>query len=151
MRRRSVWPRALAISSCALAGASLAGPSGEQVVAGQVDVARQGAQTTITASNNAVIRFESFNVEAQETVRFIQPDERSRVLNQIFGSDPTRMDGSLIANGQVFIVNPSGVIFGQSARVNVGGLIAAAGSMSTQDFLADRDVLTNLSGPVENH
>jgi filamentous hemagglutinin family protein len=116
-----------------------------------VEIARQGAQTTITASNNAVIRFESFNVEAQESVRFIQPDERSRVLNQIFGSDPTRMDGSLIANGQVFIVNPSGVIFGQSARVNVGGLIAAAGSMSTQDFLANRDVLTNLSGAVENH
>jgi filamentous hemagglutinin family protein len=151
MTRRAVWLRTLAISSCALASASLAGPTGEQVVAGQVDIARQGAQTTITASNNAVIRFESFNVEAQETVRFIQPDERSRVLNQIFGSDPTRMDGSLIANGQVFIVNPSGVIFGQSARVNVGGLIAAAGSMSTQDFLADRDVLTNLSGPVENH
>ena len=151
MTRRIVWPAALALTNLALPLASLGGPTGEQVVAGQVEIARQGAQTTITASDNAVIRFESFDVEAQETVRFIQPSERSRVLNQIFGNDPTRMDGSLLANGQVFIVNPSGVIFGQSARVNVGGLIAAAGSMSTPDFLANRDVLTDLTGPVENH
>jgi hypothetical protein len=35
--------------------------------------------------------------------------------------------------------------------VNVGGLIAAAGSMSSENFLANRDILTNLTGPVENH
>ncbi len=81
----------------------------------------------------------------------MQPDARARVLNTVLGSDPTRMDGSLFANGQVFIVNPSGIVFGRSAVVNVGGLIAAAGSMSSEDFLANRDILTNLTGPVENH
>lgn len=151
MSRRNACLAALALSSLALPDASFAGPTGEQVVAGQVQVSRQGTQTTIEASNNSVIRFDSFDVGAQESVVFVQPDARSRVLNHVLGNDPTRMDGSLIANGQVFIVNPSGIIFGRSAVVNVGGLIAAAGSMSSQDFLANRDVLTNLTGPVENH
>ena len=145
--------RALLASLCAmsLAGSVTAGPRGEQVVAGQASVTREGAQTTIRASDNAVLRFESFDIGVAEGVRFIQPSERSRVLNQILGSEPTRIDGSLTANGRVFLVNPAGIVFGHAAVVNVGGLLAAAGSLSTEDFLANRDIFTSLSGPVENH
>ena len=59
-------------------------------------------------------------------------------MNRVLGQDPSRILGCLTANGQVFILNPNGVIFGQSAQVNVGGLVASSLSLSDQDFLAGR-------------
>jgi hypothetical protein len=72
------------------------------------------------------------------------------VLNRVLGTDPTQIDGSLLANGLVYIVNPAGVFFGGKAIIDVGGLIAAAGDLSDADFLAGVDHFTNLTGSVEN-
>jgi filamentous hemagglutinin family protein len=130
---------------------ALGGPEGAQVVAGNASIVRDGSTTLIRASNNAIINYNSFNIAGHETVRFLQPDAASRVLNRIQGAGPTRIDGSLLANGRVYIVNPAGVVFGQSATINVGGLFAAAGQMSDRDFLSQTDRFTNLSGNVTNH
>lgn len=128
----------------------LAGPKGEQVASGQASFSRQGSLTTITASNNSIINYKSFNIGAGETVRFIQPSATSRVLNRVTSADPTRIDGSLLSNGRVYISNSSGVYFGSKAVVNVGGIYAAAGTISNKDFLAGIDRFTDLSGQVIN-
>ncbi|MDH3212312.1 MAG: filamentous hemagglutinin N-terminal domain-containing protein, partial [Myxococcales bacterium] len=130
--------------------AGQAAPRGDRVVRGTVDVVRDGSLTQITASDGAIIDFDGFDILAHETVRFLQPSEAARVLNRVLGPDATRIDGSLIANGQVYIVNPSGVFFGGSAVVDVGRLVAAAGHLSDDDFAAGIDRFTGLSGPVEN-
>lgn len=127
-----------------------AGPEGQQVVAGSASFARQGAVTTITAANKTIINYTGFNIAGHETVRFIQPDSSSRVLNRISGGSPTQIDGSLIANGIVYIVNPAGVVFGQGSMVNVGGLHAAAASMSNTDFIRGVDRFTDAEGSVVN-
>lgn len=131
-------------------GTAMAGPEGEQVSRGSVSFVRSGGETIITASNNSVINYRSFDIAANETVRFIQPDAASRVLNRINSAAPTRIDGGLFANGRVYIVNPSGVIFGRNAVVDVAGLHAAAGRMSDADFLRGTDRFTNMSGQVIN-
>lgn len=127
---------------------ALAGPKGERVVRGQVDIARDGALTTIKASNKAIINFDSFNVAQGETVRFVQPGRNARVLNRITGPGPSEIDGALIANGRVYIVNPAGVIFGANSVVNASGLVAAGASLSDRDFLSGVDRFTNVTGPV---
>lgn len=145
--------------SAALAGAligsvcaeAIAGPEGAQVVRGQVSISRNGADTLIRAGNNSIINYRSFDIARGESVRFIQPNASSRVLNRINSAAPTRIDGSLIANGRVYMVNPAGVIFGQSAVVNVGGLYAAAGKLSNADFLRGIDRFSDLSGQVSNY
>jgi filamentous hemagglutinin family protein len=145
--------------SAALAGAligsvcakAIAGPEGAQVVRGQVSISRNGADTLIRAGNNSIINYRSFDIARGESVRFVQPNASSRVLNRINSSAPTRIDGSLLANGRVYMVNPAGVIFGQSAVVNVGGLYAAAGKLSNTDFLRGIDRFTDLSGQVSNY
>lgn len=145
--------------SAALAGAligsvcaeAIAGPEGAQVVRGQVSITRNGADTLIRAGNNSIINYRSFDIARGESVRFIQPNASSRVLNRINSAAPTRIDGSLLANGRVYMVNPAGVIFGQSAVVNVGGLYAAAGKLSNADFLRGIDRFTDLSGQVSNY
>jgi filamentous hemagglutinin family protein len=130
---------------------ALAGPDGAQVVRGNVNISRDGNTTLIRASNGAIINYNTFNIAGHETVRFLQPDAASRVLNRIQGAGPSRIDGSLLANGRVYIVNPAGVVFGKNAVVNVGGLYAAAGNMSDRDFLSRTDRFTNLQGHVANN
>lgn len=127
-----------------------AGPEGQQVVAGSATFSRNGALTTITAANKTIINYSGFNIAGHETVRFIQPDASSRVLNRINGGSPTQIDGSLIANGIVYIVNPAGVVFSQGALIDVGGLHAAAASMTNADFVRGIDRFTDAQGSVIN-
>ena len=112
-----------------------AGPTNEQVVAGEVTFVRDGNQTVIRAGDGSIINYSSFDILPHELVEFIQPGELSRVLNRITGPDPTSIQGSLLANGQVYIVNPAGVFFTAGAVVDVGGIYAAAGNISDADFL----------------
>lgn len=128
----------------------IAGPEGQQVVVGNVTFTRQGNLWVITASNGAIINYASFDLLPYETVRFIQPNQLSTVLNRINSAAPTRIDGRIEANGNVFFVNPAGVIFGAGATVNVGGLYAAAGHISNEDFTAGNLRFTGLQGRVEN-
>ncbi|MBX3364726.1 MAG: filamentous hemagglutinin N-terminal domain-containing protein [Phycisphaeraceae bacterium] len=129
---------------------ALAGPKGEKVVHGSATFDRAGEVTRITTSQKAIINYQSFNIGAGETVQFIQPSADSRVLNRIKGPDPTRIDGTLLANGHVYIVNQAGVYFGQGALVDVGQFYAAAGNITNRDFLNGVDRFT-LTGEVENH
>ena len=126
------------------------GPIGEQVVRGDVTFSRQGDLTLIEASNNSIIKYSSFDIAGQETVRFIQPGATARVLNRIDGATPTRIEGSLLANGFVYLVNPAGVYFGKNAIVDVAGIYAAGASMSNSDFLRGIDRFTHATGDVVN-
>ncbi|MBN4066473.1 filamentous hemagglutinin N-terminal domain-containing protein [Simkania negevensis] len=107
-------------------------------------------QMVIEASDNSIIHYDRFDISAQESVQFIQPDLSSRVLNRVFSADPSRIDGMLSGNGQVYLVNPSGIIFASSSVVNVGSLHAAAGSITDEDFLNRVDQFSSLSGVIES-
>ncbi|MCH8165480.1 MAG: filamentous hemagglutinin N-terminal domain-containing protein [Planctomycetes bacterium] len=127
-----------------------AGPANEQVVQGDVTFIRDGNQTIIRAGDGSIINYSSFDILPHEVVQFVQPDQLSRVLNRITGPDPTSIQGTLLANGQVYFVNPAGVFFTAGAVVDVGGIYAAAGNIADSDFLARVDYFTDLSGWVVN-
>lgn len=146
MARSTARPIVLAL----IAGSAIGQPVGEEVVAGQASFSRSGNLTEITAADNSIINYQSFNIGAGETVRFVQPGADARVLNRVLGQDPTRIDGSLISNGRVYIVNEQGVYFGSRAIVDVGAIHAAAGRMTDADFLGGIDRFTNMTGAVEN-
>ena len=149
-RARTGLARMLALATLLLPVVALAGPVGEQVVRGNVSFSRQGDLTVIRASDNSIINYQNFDIARQETVRFIQPSAAARVLNRIKGAAPTRIDGALLANGHVYIVNPAGVYFGPSAIVDVAGIHAAAGNISNEDFLAGIDRFVGVVGEVVN-
>jgi filamentous hemagglutinin family protein len=144
--RTAMTPILLAI----LAGTAMSEPEGEQVVAGQASFLRDGGLTEITAADNTIINYQSFGVGTGETVRFIQPGENARVLNRVLGQDPSHINGSLIGNGRVYIVNEAGVFFGSQAIVSVGSIHAAAGTMTDADFLGGVDRFSGLTGTIEN-
>ena len=129
---------------------AMALPQGESVAHGKASFKRDGGRMEIRASDRAVINFRGFNIDRKEAVTFVQPGATARVLNRVTDGNPTRIFGQLKANGQVMLVNPSGVFFENGSVLNVGGIVAAAGKISDQDFLAGRRRFTELSGEVNN-
>jgi filamentous hemagglutinin family protein len=133
---------ATALSLSFSAAAATAAPVGGAATSGAGSISQNGSTTTIQqTSANLSLAWKSFNVAAQETVNFLQPSASAIAINRIFDVNGSQILGRLNANGQVWLINPNGVLFGQGAQVNVGGLVAstldvgdAAVSGSTRSF-----------------
>ncbi len=165
VRRSRMRPRpllwAMALAGVAthtlgpLAGAAHAQalPAGLNVVRGQATLAQTGNQLTVTNSAGAVLNWQSFNIGAANAVRFEQPSASSKVLNRVVGANPSQIFGSLTSNGEVWLVNPYGVLFGRDARVNVGALVVSTLGIGDEAWKAGRFSLTGGAGntaPIVN-
>jgi filamentous hemagglutinin family protein len=116
---------ALLTASLHLSGLAQAAPGGAQITAGTGTVSQTGNTTTIRqTSADLFLNWQSFNVTANEVVNFIQPSATSIAVNFILGNTSSQIFGHLDANGQVWLINPNGILFGLGAQVNVGGLDA---------------------------
>jgi filamentous hemagglutinin family protein len=130
--------------SLGLSPPALAAPTDGQVVAGAGSISQAGNTTTINQnSQNLAINWQDFSIAANETVHFNQPNSSSMVLNRVIGQNSSQIFGAMSANGQVFILNPNGVLFGAGSQVNVGGLVASTLSLSDEDFLAGKYSFSN--------
>lgn len=107
-----------------------ANPQGMHVVRGHASASASGSQLDITASRNAVINWQTFNIAAGETTTFIQPSSRAVVWNQIFDQNPSQIWGSLNANGYVVLMNRNGFYFGPNSSVSAGGFMALSASFT---------------------
>jgi filamentous hemagglutinin family protein len=148
LARTSLWT-ALAL---AMASAANATPTGGVVASGQAGIVQAGGNTTVTqTTSNVVINWQSFDIAADQTVQFVQPGSSSVALNRVLGADPTVIMGRLTSNGQVFLLNPNGVLFGVGSSVSVGGLVASTMSITDADFMAGNYAFTGAgNGTVVN-
>src|SRR5579883_2439005 len=127
------------LGSIFLSSAILANPQGGQVSGGSATISSPSANTVQInqSSDKAVIDWQSFNIAPNETTRFVQPSSSSIILNRINPANgASNILGMLKANGQVWLVNPAGIFFGASARVDVAGLLATTANISNADFMA---------------
>ncbi len=130
-----------------------ANPTNPQVMQGSAGFSNQGSALAITNSNGTIINWQSFSINPGETTRFNQPSSDSSVLNRVTGPDPSQLLGTLSSNGQVFLINPSGILVGQGAIIDVAGFVASNLNLNPANFKADNlkfhsDSLTR--GKVEN-
>jgi filamentous hemagglutinin family protein len=117
-------------------------------------IATTGTGTTVTGrtitqtSARAVINWSSLDVASGHTLTFDQPNASSIVLNRVVGSAnaiaPSQINGTISANGQVWILNPAGVLIGTTGRVNVAGFIATTLAITETDFNAATNTFTFL-------
>ena len=130
-----------------------AAPQGGQVRAGQAQITQQGKVTNINqSSQKAAINWQKFNIAADETVNFKQPNAHSVTLNRVIGNEKSVINGAMNANGKVFLLNPHGTLIGKGAKINVGGLVASTANISDDDFMQGKYRFTgNGSGVVENY
>ncbi|WP_395395598.1 MBG domain-containing protein [Novosphingobium sp. BL-8A] len=138
----------LALATPALASpAATTLPTGGAVVSGQIAIATNGSAMTVTqASERGIINWQSFDIGKNASAAFVQPDASAVTLNRVLSSAGSTIAGRLTSNGKVYVVNPNGVLFTSTAQVDVGGIVAAAGTISDADFLAGTDRFTLATG-----
>ncbi|MGE0384907.1 MAG: filamentous hemagglutinin family protein [Gammaproteobacteria bacterium] len=85
-------------------------------------------------SDRAILNWQSFDIGAGHSVQFVQPSSTSAALNRIHQSDPSRILGNLSANGQVYLVNQNGIVFGSGARVDARALVASTLNVADDIF-----------------
>ena len=135
-------------------GHAYANPQDGVVSSGSANITTVGNTLNINQSTDrAVIDWRSFDIGASETTHFYQPSTSSVTLNRVNSSSPSFIDGHLIANGNIFVVNQNGVLFGQNSKVDVNGLVASTADITNANFMAGNfrfDQAGNPNATIEN-
>lgn len=140
--RSSLVGGVLSLAALLAPAAAWGGPTGGQIVDGAGSIVQSGTVTTIEQTSATLgATWDSFDIEANERVQFVQPGADSLAVNRILDSNGSRILGQLDANGQVWLINSNGVYFGAGATVDVGGLVA-----STLDLQGEAGASTRFSG-----
>ncbi len=76
--------------------------------------------------------FEQFNIPSEGSAFFDNPSGVQNIITRITGGSASRIDGVIGANGSsnLFLLNPSGVVFGPNAALNLGGSFVASSATS---------------------
>lgn len=110
---------------------------------------QSGSLVTIKQRDTqALLHWKTFNVGQNTTVKFDQSagkDDASKwiAFNKVFdpSGKPSQIRGQIQAEGQVYIINQNGIIFGGGSQVNTRALVAS--SLPINDNLVQRGLLNN--------
>ncbi len=127
-----------------------ANPKGPYVVSGNALFSEAASSLQIEASDGAVIHWDDFSIEPSEMTRFIQPGSSACVLNKATGPNLSALLGTLESNGQVYIVNPRGVIIGKDAQIRTAGLFLTTFEIDDFEFAEEREWLLRGGGAIVN-
>lgn len=141
LANKNRWNRVLMSIAMVLTitgGRAYALPDGENIISGDVRVNVVDGDTLNINQNSskAIVEWQSFDIDTNETVNVFQPTHESILLNRVLSEDPSKILGHLNANGHVWVLNSGGVIFGDNAKVDVSGLLATTADVSNADFLS---------------
>ena len=116
-------------------------PGGLEVLAGS-EARWDGADAPVAAGNNvnikqnesqAVLHWKTFNVGRDTTVNFDQSKGGAdagkwTAFNKVFDPSgvPSQIRGRINAQGQVYVINRNGVVFGGSSQINTRTFVASA-------------------------
>lgn len=89
-------------------------------------------------TNQLIVNAQSLDIASHESVNIQQLAAQNSALFRSLGTSGTKIFGSLTSNGRVFLINQNGILFGQSAQVDVGGLVASNMHISNADFLSGK-------------
>ncbi|MEI6654650.1 MAG: filamentous hemagglutinin N-terminal domain-containing protein, partial [Verrucomicrobiota bacterium] len=122
--------------------------SGAQLPA-QTNTADGSTKVTVKqTTQQALLNWQTFNVGKETTLSFDQSAGGENVsqwiaFNKISdpSGNPTQILGSIKADGQVYVINGNGIIFGGSSRVDVRSLTVS--SLPVNDNLVKQGLLNN--------
>jgi filamentous hemagglutinin family protein len=93
-----------------------------------------GAELGQIRGSNLFQSFGEFNIRTGESATFTGPNTIANILSRVTGGQPSAIDGVLrseIAGADLFLLNPSGILFGPNASLDVRGSF----HVSTADYL----------------
>ncbi|MEQ6250659.1 MBG domain-containing protein [Sulfitobacter sp. HNIBRBA3233] len=116
-------------------------PQGGTVAQGDVSVSVPGAGVMVLdqGSDRAVMNWDSFSIGRGNSVEIRQPDRSSAILNRVTGATTSEIHGRLSATGEVYVVNPNGLLIGKTGEVSAGGgFVGSTLDTGDDDFMAGR-------------
>ena len=127
-------------------------PTGGQLAAGSASIATPtaSAMTITQTSDRAVIDWQSFSLGAGGRIDIAQPGSGSALLNRVTGSTTSTIAGQIHANGQVFLVNPNGILITATGSVSAAGFVASSLNLSDSQFMTGDITVTGRGGSVAN-
>ena len=84
-----------------------------------------------TRGPNLFHSFREFNVGEGRGAYFANPSGIANIFNRVTGGNPSNILGTLgvLGNGNLFLINPKGIVFGPNARLDLrGSFIGSTGS-----------------------
>ncbi|KYC43511.1 filamentous hemagglutinin [Scytonema hofmannii PCC 7110] len=81
-------------------------------------------------STNLFHSLKDFSIKSGDTARFVHPQGIENIITRIVGGLPSQINGTIqtlikgtadIGRANFFLINPSGIIFGENARLDIGG------------------------------
>lgn len=110
-----------------------AAPTGMQVIQG-IASASEGQ---IETSGRTVLSWDQFSLAEGEKLHFAQAGDRPAVLNRVRGSEKSILNGHLTSNGEIFLLNPNGILVGKQGRIETAGFIASTLEVQDAHFLTE--------------
>ena len=127
-----------ALSSIFLAvNCAYAAPTGGEFAAGAGAIATAGALTSIhQTTQQAIVNWQSFSSASHETIQFVQPNANAAILNRVVGNLPSQLNGTLIGNGHVYLINQNGIMLGKDGIINVhGSFVGSTRDVNNEAFM----------------
>jgi filamentous hemagglutinin family protein len=135
----------LALLSALAVTPSHALPQNGSVAGGSATISQPNSTTMNInqTSGNAIINWQGYSIGANESVKYIQPGSSSIALNRVTGVDPSYIYGLLSGNGQVWVINPNGLLVGPGATVQTGSFLASTMNITNENFMSGAYNFTN--------
>ena len=141
---RSVWNQALgvmvAVAEIASVGSGAAScanaqtlPTGGVAVHGSASFSNPANNKLVVTTQNgagsshSAINWNTFSIGAGATTQFVQPSAASMSINRVVTNTPSQLFGTLSSNGQIVLVNQSGIAVGAGAVVDTAGFTGPGG------------------------
>jgi filamentous hemagglutinin family protein len=113
-------------------------PQGGQVAQGAATITTpSSSQMVITQTTpRAVINWKDFSIGPDGKVTIQQPGAAAALLNRVTGDNPSLLYGTLQANGQVYLLNPRGIVVGPNGVIDTAAFLGSVLHLSDNAFMS---------------
>lgn len=98
----------------------------------------------------SIINWQGYSIGTGQTVQYFQPNSGSISLNRVTGVAPSEIFGQLLANGQVWVINPNGLLVGEGASINVGSFLSSTLNITNEGFINGNYTFINTTGSLSS-